>query len=183
MKYYANKRVLITGGASGIGRLLALKIAAAGARTAICDIDAPGMEKVRSEAAAKGLSVVCFPVDLSRREQIDVLAGAVREKMGGVDILFNNAGIVSGKPFLECSDNEIERSLAINLTAHIWTIRAFLPGMIEQGAGHLVTIASAAALSVLPVWPIIRPANSPASGWTKRCAVNSASAASVSIPL
>ena len=66
--------------------------------------------------------------------------------MGGVDILFNNAGIVSGKPFLECSDNEIERSLAINLTAHIWTIRAFLPGMIEQGAGHLVTIASAAGI-------------------------------------
>jgi NAD(P)-dependent dehydrogenase (short-subunit alcohol dehydrogenase family) len=63
MNYYENKRVLITGGASGIGRLLALKIAAAGARTAICDIDSTAMEQVRSEAAAKGLSILCFPVD------------------------------------------------------------------------------------------------------------------------
>lgn len=146
MNYYANKRVLITGGASGIGRLLALKIAAAGAQTAICDIDSTGMEKVRSEAAAKGLSLLCFPVDLSRRDQINTLAGEVRKQLGGVDILINNAGIVSGKSFLECSDSEIERSLAINLTAHIWTIRAFLPGMIELGAGHLVTIASAAGI-------------------------------------
>jgi all-trans-retinol dehydrogenase (NAD+) len=146
MNYYADKRVLITGGASGIGRLLALKIAAAGARTAICDIDAAGMERVRGEAAAKGFSLLCFPVDLSRREQIDTLAGEVRRQLGGVDILVNNAGIVSGKPFLECSDSEIERSLAINLTAHIWTIRAFLPEMIERGAGHLVTIASAAGI-------------------------------------
>jgi all-trans-retinol dehydrogenase (NAD+) len=146
MNYYAYKRVLITGGASGIGRLLALRIAAAGAKTAICDIDLSGMEKVRSEAAAQGLSLLCFPVDLSRREQIDALADDVRKKLGGVDILFNNAGIVSGKPFLECSDNEIERSLAVNLNAHIWTIRAFLPGMVERNSGHLVTIASAAGI-------------------------------------
>jgi all-trans-retinol dehydrogenase (NAD+) len=146
MNYYKDKRVLITGGASGIGRLLALKIAAAGARTAICDIDMSGMEKVRSEAAAKGFSLHCFSVDLSRREQIDALATEVRKQLGGVDILVNNAGIVSGKPFLECSDREIERSLAINLAAHIWTIRAFLPEMIERGAGHLVTIASAAGI-------------------------------------
>jgi all-trans-retinol dehydrogenase (NAD+) len=146
MNYYAKKRVLITGGASGIGRLLALKVAAAGAQTAICDIDAPGMEKVKGEAAAKGLSVLCFPVDLSRRDQVGKLADEVRAQLGGVDILVNNAGIVSGKPFLECSDSEIERSLAVNLTAHIWTIRAFLPGMIERGCGHLVTIASAAGI-------------------------------------
>jgi all-trans-retinol dehydrogenase (NAD+) len=146
MNYYTDKRVLVTGGASGIGRLLALKIAAAGAKTAICDIDAAGMEKVKSEAAVKGLSLLCFPVDLSRREQIDALGGEVNKKMRGVDILINNAGIVSGKPFLECSDSEIERSLAVNLAAHIWMIRAFLPGMIERGTGHLVTIASAAGI-------------------------------------
>jgi len=146
MNYYADKRVLITGGASGIGRLLALKIAAAGARTAICDIDAAGMEKVKAEAAAHGYSLFCFQADLSRRDQIDRLTDEVRKQIGGVDILVNNAGIVSGKPFLECSDSEIERSLAVNLAAHIWTIRAFLPGMIERGSGHLVTVASAAGL-------------------------------------
>jgi all-trans-retinol dehydrogenase (NAD+) len=146
MNYYENKKVLITGGASGIGRLLALKTAAAGARTAICDIDPTGMEQVRNEAATKGLSILCFPVDLSRREQIQTMAGAVRKQLGGVDILVNNAGIVSGKPFLECSDNEIERSLAVNFISHIWTIRAFLPEMLERGAGHLVTIASAAGI-------------------------------------
>jgi len=146
MNYYANKRVLITGGASGIGKLLALKIAAAGARTAICDIDAAAMDKVKAEAELQGLSIACFAVDLSRRDQIGRLAEEVQRQLGGVDILVNNAGIVSGKPFLECSDNEIERSLAVNLAAHIWMIRALLPGMIERGAGHLVTIASAAGI-------------------------------------
>jgi all-trans-retinol dehydrogenase (NAD+) len=146
MNYYAGKRVLITGGASGIGRLLALKIASAGGRTAICDMDEAGMEKVKGEAAAKGWSISCFTVDLSRRDRIDRLAEEIHRQLGGVDILVNNAGIVSGKPFLECSDSEIERSLAVNLAAHIWTIRAFLPGMIERGAGHLVTIASAAGI-------------------------------------
>jgi len=146
MNYYANKRVLITGGASGIGKLLALKIAAAGAQVAICDIDVEGMDRVRSEAAAKGLSLLCFTTDLSRREQIDTLAGEVGKQLGGVDILVNNAGIVTGKPFMACSDSEIERSLAVNMHAHIWMIRAFLPGMIERNAGHLVTIASAAGI-------------------------------------
>jgi all-trans-retinol dehydrogenase (NAD+) len=137
---------LISGGASGIGKLLALKIAAAGARVAICDIDVEGMARVRAEAAAQGLSLLCFAVDLSRREQIDALAGDVSRQLGGVDILVNNAGIVTGKPFLECGDNEIERSLAVNLNAHIWMIRSFLPGMVERGTGHLVTIASAAGI-------------------------------------
>jgi all-trans-retinol dehydrogenase (NAD+) len=146
MNYYKNKRVLITGGASGIGRLLALKITAAGARTAICDIDTAGMEAVRGEAQAMGLAILCFPADLSRRDQVLAMAGKVRQEMGGVDILVNNAGIVTGKPFLEASDGQIERSLAVNFFAHIWTIRAFLPGMIERGSGHLVTIASAAGI-------------------------------------
>jgi len=146
MKYYENKRVLVTGGASGIGRLLALKFAAAGARTAICDIDESGMEAVRSEARARGGSILCFPVDLSRREQVQAMAGQVGLALGGLDILVNNAGIVSGQSFLEASDGQIERSLAVNLFAHVWTIRAFLPGMIERGSGHLVTIASAAGI-------------------------------------
>jgi len=146
MKYYGNKRVLVTGGASGIGRLLALKFAAAAARTAICDIDAAGMEGVRAEAQAQGHTILCFPVDLSRREGVQDMAAKVQQEMGGVDILVNNAGIVSGKPFLEASDEQVERSLAVNLFAHIWTIRAFLPGMIERGNGHLVTIASAAGI-------------------------------------
>ena len=146
MNYYENKRVLITGGASGIGRLLALRMAAAGARIAISDIDATGMERVREEAAAQGWSILCFPVDLSSREQIQAMALKVNEEIGGVDILINNAGIVSGQPFLAASDGQIEQSLAVNFIAHIWTIRAFLPGMIERGSGHLVTIASAASI-------------------------------------
>ena len=93
------------------------------------------MEGCAAKPRPKACSLLCFPVDLSRREQIDT-PGRRRcaSNWADVDILVNNAGIVSGKSFLECSDGEIERSLAVNLFAHIWTIRAFLPGMIERGS-------------------------------------------------
>ncbi len=143
MKNISGKRVLITGGASGLGRRLALKMAAAGARVAVCDIDAAGLDGLQQ---ATGGAVACVTADLSRRENVAAMAAEVQRRLGGVDILVNNAGVVSGKPLLECSDEEIERTVAVNLMAHFWTIRAFLPGMQAADSGHVVTIASAAGI-------------------------------------
>ena len=69
--------------------------------------------------------------DLSCRENVAIMAADVRQRLGGLDILVNNAGVISGNFFLECGEQEIERSVAVNLLAHIWTVRTFLPEMVR----------------------------------------------------
>ena len=74
------------------------------------------------------------------------MADEIKTALGPVDILVNNAGVVSGRPFLECTDDQCRRSMDVNAMAHFWTVRAFLPDMIRQNSGHIVTIASAAGI-------------------------------------
>ena len=142
-----NKHVLITGGASGIGRLLVLGCASLGATVTIWDLDADGAERVALEAAAAGASGAhAFACDVSDREQVYARADEVRAAAGDVDVLVNNAGIVSGRPLLELPDERIERTFAVNALALFWTTKAFLPAMKARGSGHVVTVASAAGL-------------------------------------
>ncbi len=83
---------------------------------------------------------------MSDREQVYARADEVRGVAGDVDVLVNNAGIVSGRPLLELSDECIERTFAVNTLALFWTTKAFLPAMTARGSGHVVTVASAAGL-------------------------------------
>lgn len=136
--------VLITGAASGIGRLMAQEARVRGARLTLLDRDEAGLRSVMSEL---GGDTAVFTVDLSDRAQIQATAAKVLKTRGAVDVLVNNAGIVTGKPILECSDEAIERTFQVNTLALFWMTRAFLPAMIAQGRGHLVTVASAAGLS------------------------------------
>ncbi|NXV10932.1 RDHE2 dehydrogenase, partial [Cepphus grylle] len=71
----------------------------------------------------------------------------VKKEVGDVSILINNAGIVTGKAFLDCPDSLVEKSMEVNIMAHFWTYKAFLPAMIASNHGHLVSIASAAGLT------------------------------------
>ncbi len=121
----------------------------------IWDIDAQGIDRVIDElrqatdqqpvdhqATAKPpRGYVC---DIADRQAVYRTAQAVVRDVGPIDILINNAGIVSGQRFLDCSDEQIERSLKVNTMALFWTAKAFLPAMIESGQGHVVTVASAA---------------------------------------
>ena len=94
-----NKHVLVTGGASGIGRLLALGCAKLGATVTIWDLDASGAGNVALEAAELGATGArAFVCDVSDREQVYARADEVRAAAGDVDVLVNNAGIVSGRP-------------------------------------------------------------------------------------
>ena len=140
------RNVLITGGASGIGLLMAKKLADRGAKVIIWDIDDSNLEKIAGEIKAKGHSVAVYQCDVSIRNEVYRVAEVVKGDFGKVDILINNAGIVSGKSFLECTDEQLEKSMAVNMLAHFWTVRAFLPEMIRAGNGHIVTISSAAGL-------------------------------------
>lgn len=147
MTKISGKTILITGGASGIGRQLALKAARQGGRIVLWDLDQDAMggtlEELRQEGAEGPQGYVCNVAD---RNQVYETAELVRREVGSVDVLVNNAGCVSGKRFLDCSDEQIERTLEVNTLAHFWTVKAFLPQMIEADRGHVVTIASAAGV-------------------------------------
>ena len=146
MTEFKGKAILITGGASGIGRQMALFIAKEGGQVVIWDINEENMQKVVSEIKKAGGVAASYYCDLSVRKNIYETASAVKKDHGVVDILINNAGIVSGKPFFELSDEQIEKAFAINTLAHFWTVKAFLPDMIKQNSGHIVTISSAGGL-------------------------------------
>jgi all-trans-retinol dehydrogenase (NAD+) len=141
-----NLVVLITGGGSGIGRLMALDFAERGSRVVLWDRNEGALAGVAEEAAGKGRVIRTMICDVSDRESVYRQAEILDKEMGPPDILINNAGIVSGKPMLETPDDLIEKTMRVNVLALFWTAKAFLPAMIRRGSGHLVTISSAAGL-------------------------------------
>jgi all-trans-retinol dehydrogenase (NAD+) len=150
MSQLAGSTMLITGGGLGIGRLMALKAAALGARVVIWDINPDNLTRVGDELKRAGREAFGYQVDVSDREAVYKTARHTLAEAGNVHILVNNAGIVSGKPFLECSDDQIERTMKVNTMALFWVSKAFLPQMIENGRGHLVTISSAGGILGTP---------------------------------
>jgi all-trans-retinol dehydrogenase (NAD+) len=150
MDAFNGRITLITGGASGIGRLLSLKISARGSHVVIWDVDEEGLSRVTGEIAAAGYQATYYRCDVSDRSMVYAMADRVRQEVGDIDILINNAGVVGGKPFLETDDLQIKRTMEVNALAHFWTVKAFLPRMIKAGRGHIVTIASAGGVVGTP---------------------------------
>jgi all-trans-retinol dehydrogenase (NAD+) len=140
-------RVLVTGAASGLGRCIALGSARRRSELVLWDVNREGLENVAGEVEAQGTRAHIDVVDVSKREDVYEAAGRVP---GPLDVLINNAGVVSGKSLLEIPDEKIERTFAVNTLALFWTVKAFLPAMIERRRGHIVTIASAAGLIGVP---------------------------------
>lgn len=147
MTYFTGKHIVITGAASGIGRLMALSMAREGGTIIGWDVDSNGLAKLQKELKlASGREHFGFLCDVSDSQAVYEAAEQVKARAGTVDLLINNAGVVSGKPFLLCSDQELMRTMAVNTLALFWTTRAFLPDMITRNSGHVVTVASAAGL-------------------------------------
>ncbi|GAB1482653.1 3-ketoacyl-ACP reductase [Treponema sp.] len=146
MKSIQNQLALVTGGASGIGRLVALGLAEKGARVAIWDLNEAALRSLEAEARSRGLVIKGYLCDVSNRAQVYERATELTADMGPLDILINNAGVVSGSKFLETSDEKIEKTMQVNTLSLFWTAKAFLPAMIERDQGHLVTISSAAGI-------------------------------------
>ncbi|MDR1278964.1 MAG: SDR family oxidoreductase [Treponema sp.] len=146
MKTVHDKIVLITGAASGIGRLMALDFARRGARVVVWDIDKEALKALEAEARQGGLLIKTAICDVSGREAVYRQAEALKAEWGPADILINNAGIVSGSTFLKTPDEKIMQTMAVNVLAPFWTCKAFLPSMLERNSGHIVNIASAAGI-------------------------------------
>ncbi|MCZ4080416.1 SDR family oxidoreductase [Rhodococcus sp. H36-A4] len=137
-----NQSVLVTGGGSGIGRLLALGAAERGARVIVWDLSDEAGRNVSREIVAAGHSAEAYTVDVSDRDSVQAAA----KLTGPVDVLINNAGIVTGKNLLDASDDAIERTIRVNTLSLFWVTRAFLGNMIENRRGTVVTVSSAAGL-------------------------------------
>jgi all-trans-retinol dehydrogenase (NAD+) len=146
MKSVKNSIVLITGGASGIGRLMGLDFAERGAKVVAWDLNAEALKKLEEEARQKGFFIKGMVCDVTDRAAVYLQAKALEDELGPVDILVNNAGIVSGSTFLETPDEKIQKTMNVNVLSLFWTGKAFLPSMIKRNSGHIVTLSSAVAI-------------------------------------
>lgn len=138
----AGARVLVTGGGNGLGRRMAIGAARRGATAVIWDRSAERAHAVADDIRAHGLPAQAHVVDVTDREAVRAAA----EETGPIDVVVNNAGVVSGRPLLETPDETVERTIAVNVLSLYWVTKAFLPGMIERRTGTVVTVASAAGL-------------------------------------
>jgi len=143
--------VLITGAASGIGRLQAFEYAKYGASLVLWDIDQGNLSKVETELREKGAQFRTYKCDISKRKEVYEVADKVKQEVGHPTVLVNNAGIVTGKSLLEASDEMIEKTFQVNALSNFWTVKAFLPHMLEQNHGHIVTISSTASFTSVPL--------------------------------
>ncbi|XP_045736760.1 estradiol 17-beta-dehydrogenase 11 isoform X2 [Mirounga angustirostris] len=141
--------VLITGAGHGIGRLTAYEFAKLKSTLVLWDIN-KGIEDTAAECKRLGAKAYAFVVDCSNREDIYSSAKKVKEEIGDVSILVNNAGVVYTSDLFATQDTQIEKTFEVNVLAHFWTTKAFLPVMMENNHGHIVTLASAAGHTGVP---------------------------------
>lgn len=144
---------MITGGAGGIGKALARRFLRGGARAVVLwDFNQVALEAACRELSADG-DVRGYHLDITDRREVAEAAQRVRREVGEVDILDNNAGVVYGGDFLTCPEEHLLRTIEVNVNAAMWCTRAFLPGMIAKGSGHIVMMASASGLMGVPGMP------------------------------
>jgi D-sorbitol dehydrogenase (acceptor) len=144
MKQHAleGKVAVVTGGARGIGRAIAERYAAEGARVAVADIL---MGQARVAAQALGEPAFAVELDVTRQESIDGMVEAVVERAGGIDILVNNAAVFDMAPFLEVTRESYDRVFAVNVRGLLFTMQAVARRMVKQGrGGKIINLASQA---------------------------------------
>lgn len=167
MSTITGKKALITGGASGIGRLMGQLLLQKGLDTlVIWDIDKKNLEAVKQENEQQGYRVMTYALDISDTNAVISTAKEVLIDCGVIDILINNAGIVVGKDFIEHSHEEIDRTMEINTSALMHIAKAFLPAMLNAGSGHIVNIASAAGLVGNPKMSVYVASKWAVIGWS-----------------
>ena len=151
MKKLNGKNVLVTGAASGIGRLMSFYFADEGANLAIVDINEAQLNDTCKEVESRGVKCVTFTCDISNLEKVKKTVQAVTKELGSIDVLINNAGVVRGKKFVDLSIDEMRKTMEVNYWGHIYFTKLVLPQMIERGNGNIVNIASSAGLLGMPV--------------------------------
>lgn len=136
------KTVLITGGSRGLGLALAREVVAQGARVAICGRDAESLERARASLEQLGAEIVAVPSDVTDRASVETLLQEVHRRLGPVDVLINNAGVIEVGPAETMSLADYEEAMATNFWGMLYPTLGVLPEMRERGAGRIVNITS-----------------------------------------
>lgn len=138
-----DKIIVVTGAASGIGRAMAIRFAAEGAKAVICaDLNLDGAEATAAEIGATARAMAC---NVGKEADIEALIDTVETEIGPIDLFCSNAGILTGGG-PEAPDEAWQRIWEINVMSHVWASRHLVPRMIERGGGYLLNTASAAGL-------------------------------------
>jgi 2-hydroxycyclohexanecarboxyl-CoA dehydrogenase len=142
----AGKTVIVTGGASNIGRAIALTFAREGSNVVIADIDEGQANKVASEANTLGGGgrTIVVRTDVTDYQEVEAMVGRASDEFGRIHVLVNNVGWVLDRLFLEQPHEDWEKTVNINLWSVIYCMRAVLPQMVENGYGRIVSISSEA---------------------------------------
>ena len=150
MRHITGKRVLITGGAAGIGRKLADRFAAAGSEVLIADLNEEVARAAVAALNAAGRRAAAYALDVTDRDAVLALRDRVHRDGGPIDVLVNNAGIVFGGPFLDVPLEKHFATYRVNVLGLTAVTHAFLPDLIARPDAHLVNIASASGFIGLP---------------------------------
>ncbi len=165
MKNLKQKNVLITGGASGIGKIMARIMLEKNANVIIWDVNESNIKNTVNELCKIGNIYGCC-VDVTNTEQINNAKCEVEKNVGQVDVLINNAGIVVGKYFTEHSIADIQNVLNVNTNAPMYVTLAFLEGMVTRNSGHICNIASSAGFITNPKMSVYAASKWAVIGWS-----------------
>lgn len=149
-EWLCGKVALVTGAASGLGRGIALALAAKGCDLVLVDIDEEGMRETAARAKERGAKCLMKRADVSSRGEMERMASEALEEWGRVDVLVNNAGVGVGGELVNIPIEDLEWITGVNLMGEVYGTRLFLPGMVERGEGHVVNVGSLSSLVVLP---------------------------------
>lgn len=177
MSDVSNKRIVITGGASGIGAASARILAQRGAKVLISDINQADGEALAKELSENGGQTYFCATDVSDASQISALVKYACDTIGGIDVMINNAGVDHNPAnLLEIPQEDFDRNIAINLTGVWHCMRNAMPVMLKQGNGQIINVASVAGLRSSPMLAAYSAAKHGVVGLTKAAAVEFARA-------
>ncbi len=147
---FAGKVVVVTGAGSGIGRALAIELARAGAKVAICDVDTEGLATTEERALTFGGAVKADRLDVTEREAVLAYADAVNAHFGTVNQVYNNAGIAYTGDIEVTAFKDLERIMDVDYWGVVNGTKAFLPYLIASGDGHIINVSSVFGLFSVP---------------------------------
>jgi 3-hydroxybutyrate dehydrogenase len=146
----SGRNALVTGGGRGIGRAIALDLAAAGAHVALAARTRVEIDAVAREAAAAGVKAVALQADVADPASVRALFKDARGALGELDILVNGAGVAPSAPLVKTTDEQWRQAIEVNLSGAFYCLREALPSMIERGWGRVVNVASIAGKTGIP---------------------------------
>lgn len=134
---WGEQLVVVTGGSSGIGELIANTLAVRNVTAVVLDV---------KPIVTENYNITYYKCDVSKWEEVERVAKQIVEELGHPTMLINNAGVVQGKAILDLSPEDVQQTFSVNTLAHFWTLKAFLPEMIKQNNGHIINVSSVSGM-------------------------------------